>query len=681
MRRPARVLAAALLTTAAAGAAIAHSRAPELSYRLTEGQNINAMVRDGDVAAHLLLRNGTDPRILVAFPAGNSGVGLWFEALAAPATWRLDAAPRPAAVAGPDGARLNGIEATASIAAPRLVPKQAVLSSVRFLRDYQSVGRFPKEVAVTPTVAGDTITWARPRLDGKPGYLLRLRVLEGRIERGAILAGAGGRIRLAMTAATGETPLHGIPERELLNARAAADPGARSALRFLSYRQKFLAGSWRFNTYFGRDTLMSLRLLMPALRPAAIEAGLGSVLARLDRDGEVAHEEGIGEFAVVDNRQHGKTGDGATLDYGMVDDDYMLAPVAAAYLLDQSDKAAARRFLGTSIASENAPGTSETAGAGLVRNLRFVVEQARAFARDPRAANLVGIHDGRLTGQWRDSEEGLGRGKYAYDVNAVFVPAALEAGAKRLAAGLLDPYLAPADRAALGEAAAMAATWREHAPDLFRVSTPASEATPAIRRYAASVGVPAAPALAALGSAPMTYHAIALDARGRPVPILHSDEGFALLFANPDAAALETYVRALMRPFPAGLMTDIGLLVANPALASREVQARFTPAAYHGAVVWSWQQALFAAGLERQLARGDLPPSTRAVLKDAQAKLWRAIEATRATRSSELWSWAFQGGRYIVVPFGAGKADVDESNAAQLWSTVYLAVQPPRGRR
>ena len=69
---------------------------------------------------------------------------------------------------------------------------------------------------------------------------------------------------------------------------------ARNTLRFLSYREKFLAGSWRFNTYFGRDTLMSLRLLMPALQPPAIEAGLNSVLARLADDGEVAHEEGIG---------------------------------------------------------------------------------------------------------------------------------------------------------------------------------------------------------------------------------------------------------------------------------------------------------------------------------------------------------------------------------------------------
>jgi len=29
-----------------------------------------------------------------------------------------------------------------------------------------------------------------------------------------------------------------------------------------------------------------------------------------------------------------------------------------------------------------------------------------------------------------------------------------------------------------------------------------------------------------------------------------------------------------------------------------------------------------------------------------------------------------------VVPFGAAAADVDESDAAQLWSTAYLAVRP-----
>ncbi len=673
------VLAGGLLL--AGTAAMAQQRAekaPELAYSLTEGQNLNAFVRDGKVAAHLLLRNGSDPRILVAFPAGNSGVGLWFQPLAKAATWRLDQAPRPLSLADGKGRPLHGIETIATIDAPRLALKQAVLSNVRFLRDYQAVGRFPAEVATDAQISGDRILYARDRVDGAPGYRLELQVLSGRIANNVVVADANGRIRLRIVAATGDTPLTGLTKAELLNANAAKDPAARNALAFLSYREKFLAGSWRFDTYFGRDTLMSVRLLMPALRGEAVEAGLGAVLARLNPGGEVAHEEGLSEFALIDHAQHHQPGGAAaTLDYGMIDDDYMLGPVAADYLLGPATRAAAQTFLSKKMASEAQPGDSEPAGKLLVRNLRFVIDQVRPFARDPRWSNLVEIHKGRMTGQWRDSEEGIGRGRYPYDVNTVLVPAALEAADKLLRAGLLDPYLSPEDRAALAQAGAMAGIWRVQAPVLFAVDTPAAEAAAQVKAYAGRLGVPAAPALAALKGQRLRYHAIALDAEGKPVPILNSDEGFELLFGHPSAADLQTYVGALARPFPAGLMTDIGLLVANPALASPQVQDRFTPAAYHGAVVWSWQQALFAAGLERQLARHDLPPATRAVLRDAQAKLWRAIQATRATQSSELWSWAFEKGRYKVVAFGAGKADVDESNAAQLWSTVYLAVQPP----
>ncbi|TGX49696.1 hypothetical protein E5A73_19000 [Sphingomonas gei] len=670
------LLSGGLLTS---GAAAQRDKAPELAYSLTEGQNLNAFVRNGKVAAHLLLRNGSEPRILVAFPAGNSGVGLWFEPLPRAAAWRLDQSPRPRSLTDGKGRPLHGIETIATIDAPRLALKQAVLSNVRFLRDYQASGRFLSELATSARIEGNRILYARDRIDGAPGYRLELEVLGGRIADRAILAGADGRIRLRIVAATGDTPLTGLSKAELLNAHAAADPAARNALAFLSYREKFLAGSWRFDTYFGRDTLMSVRLLMPALRGAAVEAGLGAVLARLNPGGEVAHEEGLAEFALIDHARHNQPGDAAaTLDYGMIDDDYMLGPVAAEYLLGHASPAAARVFLSSRIPSEARPGAADLAGALLVRNLGFAIDQAERFARDPRWQNLIGIHQGRMTGQWRDSEEGIGRGRYPYDVNAVLVPAALEAAGRLLRAGLLDSYLAPAERAAFGRATAMAATWRRAAPDLFAVEIPAPRAAAQVGDYAARVGVPAGPALAALGGQSLRYHAIALDDQGKPVPIINSDEGFALLFGHPDPADLQAYVGALARPFPAGLMTAIGMLAANPALAAREVQNRFTPAAYHGAVVWSWQQALFAAGLARQLGRTDLPPATRAVLEDMQTKLWRAIQATRATQSSELWSWAFEKGRYKAVAFGAGKSDVDESNAAQLWSTVYLAVRPPK---
>jgi hypothetical protein len=132
-----------------------------------------------------------------------------------------------------------------------------------------------------------------------------------------------------------------------------------------------------------------------------------------------------------------------------------------------------------------------------------------------------------------------------------------------------------------------------------------------------------------------------------------------------------------MRPFPAGLMTEVGLLVANPAFSPGVLQAQLNRNAYHGTVVWSWQQALFAAGLARQLGRTDLPAAVRAHLLAGQKTLWTAIEATRSISNSELWSWSFSDRHYHVAAFGAAAADADEANAAQLWSTVYLAVRPP----
>lgn len=669
-----RLKIAALIALALTATGASAPKKPEIAYVIKEGLNLNAFVREGSVAAHLLLRSGNDPRIIVAFPAGNSGVGLWFEHTAKPATWRIEQAASPIRVNG-----LNGVVMIASLNAPSLVMKEAVLSNVRFLRDYQAVGRYPAEVRTAPQISGSTIRYKRDRLDGAPGYELVLRILGGRVEGGKIIAGDDGRIRMEITALTGDQPLTPLPIGEVLKPNAAADPAARNALAFMSYREKFLAGSWRFNTYFGRDTLMSVRLLMPVLRPAAIEAGLNSVLARLSPSGEVAHEEGLSEFAIVQNRNAGHDGDAAELDYKMVDDDYMLAPVMAEYLKNATPSRA-KAYLAQPLKSAENQGASEAVGVSLVRNLRLVLKEATPFASTPSARTLIPIKHGFMAGQWRDSDEGLGRGRYAYDVNVAFVPAALDAADQLLRAGLLDPYLSVDDRASLAKAGAMAKIWRDRAAPLFHIEFTPDEARQRIAAYAAAVGVPSEPAIAALGNGPAIYHAISLDADGKPVSIVHSDEGFVLLFGRPTPADLDTYVGALMRPFPAGLMTDIGLLTANPAFVDKEARSRFSPSAYHGAVVWSWQQALFAAGLERQLSRRDLPSGVRARLVAAQSSLWRAIRASRALQSSELWSWKYEGGRYQIVPFGASRDDVDESNAVQLWSTVYLAVQPPKGR-
>jgi hypothetical protein len=650
-----------------------------LSYSLVEGRNLNAFYRDRDVAAHLLLRSGENPRILAAFPAGNSGVGLWFNALDRPATWRLDEPPTRIIVRDAKARALYGFKSRASINASRLSVQQAVLSNVRFLRDYESAGKFPAEITAAMTADGNTLSFARDRVDGAPGYRLSLRVRKGELRGGDILAAPNGEISLDILAASGDAPLSPLDGDDLLNDKAADDPAARDALRFLSYREKFLAGSWRFNTYFGRDTLMSARLLMPALQPPAIEAALTSVLARMSTSGEVAHEEGVSEFAILDRIRHDlPPGDAATLDYGMIDDDFMLAPVAARYLLELPDgRARASEFLRGRIVGEAGEATQSRVGELLVRNLRFVLAAAKPFAQAPRAASLVSIKPGRTTGQWRDSDMGLGFGRYPYDVNAVFIPACLEAISAFKDSGLLDAWLTDADRNDFAEAAAMAKVWREMAPPLFKIEVNAAAARAAVGAYAKELGVDDTAALASISGQIVVFHAVALDERGAPVPVMNTDEGFALLFGAPPVADLDAYVSAIMRPFPAGLLTDVGVVVANAGYGEADLRRLFTKNHYHGAVIWSWQQATLAAGLERQLRRDDLPADVRARLVSAQSALWSAIKAGREVRNSELWSWDFKDGRYVVAPFGADQANADESNAAQLWSTVFLAVRPP----
>jgi hypothetical protein len=653
------------------------ARQPPFHFEVREGPNLNYFLRDGRTAAHLLLRSGEAPRLLVAFPAGDSGVGLWFESQRRPSSqWVVDSAPSATAVRDPAGRPLYGITFEASIAIRSLKAKQAILSSIRLLRDYQASGAVSAEVVARPQSSGNTLSWARNRLDGAAGYRLTLKVTDGSLLRDArICAGADGRIRLRVTALSGEPPLTPLSGTALLNGRQQHDPRASDTLTFLSYQEKFLAGSWRFDTYFGRDTLMSVRLLMPVLAPESIEAGLRSVLARLSANGEVAHEEGIGEFAVLSHKhQDGDLSDAPIFDYSMIDGNYLLAPVLAAYVLENP---AGRQRAAAYLRSDVLPDGNArmSAGQALLRNLRLIATSARHFSADPLFHNLISLQPGRHAGQWRDSEDGIGGGRYPYDVNAVLVPAALEATAHLLESGLLDPFIGPGDRNLLGSAAAAAKIWREHAPELFNTTIDNERARASITSYASQIGVPAVDALASLGGNAVNFHAISLDADGRPVPIVNSDETLALLFGAPEPATLDSEVQTVMRPFPLGLLTDAGLLVADPVFADATLKARFTNHSYHGTVIWSWQQALLACGVARQLERTDLPMPVKQHLLTAQQTLWRVIQATQSMRSSELWSWRFDAGRYRIVAFGSSGSDADESNAAQLWSSVYLAVK------
>jgi glycogen debranching enzyme len=652
-----------------------HVREPRpLRLSAPDGRVLNEFFRQGPAAAHIVLTPAPAPRIVVAFPAGNSGAGIWFEAQSG-LSWQPRVVVR--AEQRRDSGAWHGITAELIASGGPIRIRQTILSSIRVIRTYDDTGTAPPEVLVAPHVSGREIVWQRRRLDGAAGYYLAIQILSGAIA--AARAGqplelspdAGGLLRLRVTALSTEKPLTPIEDDSILTARAAPDARLRSMLSFLSYEEKLLAGSWRFNTYFGRDTLMTLLLLAPVLQPSVMEAGLGAVLARLNAAGEVAHEEDVGEYAVLRRIRAGAAAsDAPLLDYKMVDDDFMLALVAARYLLETPAAAArARAFLARTTR------TGVTYGALLVRNLRFVVMCAAPFSRAPSWRRLVSLKDGERAGNWRDSEEGLGGGRYPYDVNGVLVPAALQAAGRLAGDGALRPYLDTATRSALSRAAAMAEVWVREAPRLFDVLVPSHAARAAAAAYARSAGVDPAPALAVLDAdAAVRFRAVALDGEGRPVPVVSSDEALALLLLKPAPAEAQRIASLLGRPFPAGLMTDVGLVVANPVYAPDGLAARFDRSRYHGTVIWSWQQGMFAVALERQLGRDDLTASARAALMQARAGLRAAIAAAHTMRGAELWSWSAENGRYRVEPFGQRDADETESNAAQLWSTIPLAL-------
>ncbi|WP_416268218.1 hypothetical protein SD235_10380 [Burkholderia cepacia] len=650
-----------------------------LSFRMDAGGQINAFYRQDKVAAHLLVRSSTKPRLLVVFPAGNSGTGLWFDDTAQPVNWSLDTPP--SALSAPDahGRPLYGIGADVSVDTGTLTIRQGVLSNVRFLRDFNGGATIPQQILTAPMVQGSAAQWQRDRIDGAPGYSLRITLRDG----GSIVPAAGGKLvlsapagshtlRLHVDALSGETPLSPITRADLLAPSVNPDPVSQNVLEFLSFHDKLLAGSWQYDTYFGRDTLISVRMLMPVLEPAAIEAGLSSVLSRLSADGKVAHEEGIGEFALVDNQKNGKPNDPTpTYDYKMIDSDYLLAPIAAAWLIDDTrGQARAAAYL----AQRGSDG--QTNGARLVVNLLHVATTAQPFAQQPSVANLIHLRPGEIVGNWRDSTDGLGGGVYPYDVNAVLVPAALRAANAFLTRGLLDPYLDAGQRATLANTENQAATWETQAPPLFQVSVPAAQATADVSAYAPSAGVPpgAAP------SAPLAFYALSLDQQGNPIPVMNSDGGFALLFGTPPDDQLQRIVADVTRPFPTGLVTDAGMLIANPAYASQALWPKFTSSAYHGTVIWSWQQAMWVAGLDRQLARQDLSAATRTLLAQARQTIWQVISNGRDMRTSEMWTWSYVNGKYQTDAFGTRSADATEANAAQLWSTTYLAIRDPQQR-
>ena len=639
-----------------------------IHFRQQQGVFGNDLVRDGSFSTHWTTRSDKAPRVRAAHPSSNAGFSLGFAAGSSHTHVIVEGRPEEAREED-----LSGSTAVVFASAERMTVQDVVLGSVRILRAREldeDLSALPK---MTVALTDGKLSWQRASLaDGTP-YLLELTMLRGgRIEEGEAghfeLVGHDGRLRFRLRFLTRQVPRHAFKPGALLRPEAESDERLQTLFAFLAYRETLLGGSWRFLTYFGRDTLLTLRLMGRVLTPDVVARALESVLVRLSPEGRVSHEDIDAEWGALklrDGRVAKPCFDGRLCDYTMVDDDYLLAPTVH-YLLEQD--LLPDGWLDAPLATG---GLNRDA---LLANARFVLASTSAYARSGNVRDLRTFVQDFHAGDWRDGLMGHCGGQISYSVNGVLAPAAL-----RSVAGLaseLDPESAPKIKSL---ALRQLKRW-ERAADHFTVNLSKSAWRKQVAAYAASVRLPQEEPLLAAHSA-LTFPALSLDKQGRPLEVMHSDEGFALLFGRPSAAQLSGAVQRLLAPFPAGLWTDIGIMVSNPAPSTHpEHWQCFDRDAYTGSVAWSWQHALWAAGLARQLERSDLSKYTRSTLEFAQRRLWRLIDRTRRDRATELWSWSFEDGRYGIVPFGQSGGQVAESNVAHLLSTAFLGIKRPNAQ-
>ena len=377
----------------------------------------------------------------------------------------------------------------------------------------------------------------------------------------------------------------------------------------------------------------------------------------------------------------------------MIDTDYFLAPIMVSYFLD-SDVGRQRRdaFFATEATTDfGNQGLSYSMLAEI--NAAKVMRTSRDFAQPGGQVkeNLIHLKEGEVVGEWRDSTYGIGGGRIPYNVNTAIVPAALRAIAALSQAGFF-----PEDPQWAQEAEAYAQVWEDETLKFFEVSVPATEARQLVEDYTeeADYGFPSNTDNITTN---VVYHGLALDGNNGQslVQVMNTDDCFRHFLLNTtNQSQLTAYINStannILAPFPVGLSNPVGLLVANPAYGGDPVYAaNFTNSAYHGTVVWSWQMAMMAAGLERQLDRCSSAPSRsnsngsapefcsdEAVYSRVQSAynhLWNLIDDNRQYLSGEVWSWLYQDGDFVFEPLGA--LSETESNIRQLWSLTFLAVQ------
>ncbi|KAJ6119992.1 hypothetical protein N7523_004272 [Penicillium sp. IBT 18751x] len=635
------------------------------------------------------------PRLIVAWPAGDSGACAFFApqngvngSLSLELINSTDNQPlNPVYTAPSNGNQYPsvGIQGTLRFnsSATLTVP---ILGSIRTIRDFtEGPSILYPEIQNAIRFSSDSdgsVTLQRLWLDNTTSTLLRFSPngtdSKVTISNKTVNFSAGDYL---FTAEMNYPQLSQLKANAALNEQSAnlttQMPDQTTALSFLAYSEKLLAGAWRFLTYFGRDSMISALLLEPVLSSgngSSMEAVIGSVLERINRtDGSVCHEETIGDYATWTNLQDNITSNAMICDYKMIDSDYYLPILMEKYFLQNPvGQTRVSAFFNMS-SNINEANRNLTWGQLATINAARIMHLTGPFAQNQVKENLIHLKDGQIVGEWRDSTYGIGGGRIPYDVNTALVPAAL-----RSIAALSRQGIYPGHPSWAQLADTYAQIWEDKTLSFFEVNIPQSKARSLVQSYANTSF--AGPDQSSAIDTDVVFHALSLDGNNNltQVQVMNTDDCFRhfLLNTTNDAqltSFLNNSATNIRRTFPAGLMTSAGMVVANPAFGGDPVYAQnWTTGAYHGTVIWSWPLAMMAKGLEMQLGRCEVSANfsissvkkaaTRVPdfctddsvyrnVKEAYNVLWDSIEGVQDQLSQEVWSWVYRDG-FQVTPLG-----------------------------
>jgi hypothetical protein len=634
--------------------------------------------------------------------------------------------------------------------APEVRRRHLALIGARDMDELRA--RLRPTIATSATRTSWVARVVQPSLDGRDTMVIEVRTDPRVVE--AVRAGdslslrarTGTRVPFTVRIGTTGRTLTPLARREIFNAdflafldSARAAPGDAAALRarwlerqvrgfeLLASREKLMAGLPNYATYFGRDMLLTVLMMRPVLRDAMSEFAVASALRKLSPRGDVSHEEALGgqavreaasEYAALVDEQLRATREGrrAAADsllalsaavlhdmrrvrenYHMIDAEFQLPVLAARWLADPGVPAARKRAFLLD-ATDGEPRVHR-----LLRELSLVSKMTAAYAGNPVASNLVSFaprDSGWGSASWRDSGAGYGGGRYAMDVNAIWVPHALEATVRILSA--LRALDLPVDSLTRSVHGVRGTPLERYVRDSGALRTAIAAWGGASRHFLVRLGpddlrARVAARLAAMPPAErdywqrivdtsaadrdsLTFLAVSLDGDGRPIGVANSDPATRLFLGDhesdsaPDPSSADAVLRDVTlfaRPYPVGLFIErVGPVVANDAYAQPTVWRAFERDSYHGPrVVWGREVNLFLLGTADRIADGADDPALAPHLPELRAALERVRAAVQASGfRSELWSHELRDGRVIAVRYGTG-SDV------QLWSTSDLAVQ------